>query len=146
MDLANGLGNVVNRIVTLVHRHRGGVEPIVDVEPIEAVRHLTDDVCQAIANFDLNRASQLIRQGVLNLNRELETSRPWELARRESTAGGQNPEALNLLLARLIVTARIIARAAEPIVPGLATRILGQLQAAGPLPAPAPLFPRIDRS
>jgi methionyl-tRNA synthetase len=145
-DLANGLGNVVNRIVALVHRHRGGVAPIVDVAPIEAVRHLADDVCQAIAGFELNRASQLIRQGVVDLNRGLETSRPWEVARRESTAGGQNPEALNLLLARLIVTARIIARAAEPIIPGLATRILGQLQAAGPHPAPEPLFPRIDRS
>jgi methionyl-tRNA synthetase len=145
-DLANGLGNVVNRIVTLVHRHRGGVAPTLDVQPIEAVRHLTDEVCQAIANFDLNRASQLIRQGVADLNRELETSRPWELARREGTAGGQNPEALDLLLARLIVTARVIASAAEPIIPRLATRILGQLQAAKPLPAPEPLFPRIGRS
>ena len=33
-DLANGIGNAVNRIVTLIHRHRDGVRPTPDAEPL----------------------------------------------------------------------------------------------------------------
>lgn len=32
-DLANGLGNVTSRVVTLVHRHRGGHVPDVEASP-----------------------------------------------------------------------------------------------------------------
>jgi methionyl-tRNA synthetase len=145
-DLAHGLGNLINRIVTLVHRHRRGTVPTVEVEPIDAVRGLNEDVRRSIADFDLRRAARLIRHAVAGLNRALETTKPWEVAKQEKDSGGQSPTALDALLARYVISARIIARAAEPIIPELSTRLLDQLGRTECLPDPDPVFTRIERS
>jgi hypothetical protein len=47
------------------------------------------------------------------------------------------------VLARQVAGARSIARAARPIVPDLAAKLLAQLTAAPTLPAPSPAFARI---
>jgi methionyl-tRNA synthetase len=146
-DLANALGNVTNRIVTLVHRHRGGVVPaapgrraggrsggvVAEVAGLEAA------VREAIAGFDLRRAARHVAEAVAALNRDLEATRPWAVARDPGRATD-----LDGLRACHVATARCIATAAAPIVPGLSEVLLHRLQGTPRLPAPAPAYARLE--
>jgi methionyl-tRNA synthetase len=133
-DLANGLGNVTNRIVTLVHRLRDGVVPDVDVEPVAAARAIEREVAAGLAVFDLRGAASAIAAAVTALNQDLEATKPWQR---------QDSAALDELLARHVISARHIARGARPIVPRLAARLLAQLESSPRLPDPAPAFARL---
>ena len=143
-DLANGLGNVVNRVVSLVHRFREGTIPGGEWQPIDPVRNLQDDVLAAISSFDLRTAARLINQAITDLNRSLETTKPWDVAKKERS--GEDAGALDAILARHVLSARVIARAAQPIIPQLATRLLDQLGRGPQLPDPQPAFARIHPS
>jgi methionyl-tRNA synthetase len=142
-DLANGLGNVTNRIVTIVHRHRAGIVPSLQSETVDVVRHLPEAVRQSIEDFDLRTAAQLVTDAIAALNRDLETGKPWEIAKQEGIHG-HNRSALDALLAQYVRDARFIAQAAEPIIPELSARIRDQLGRNQRLPHPSPAFARID--
>jgi methionyl-tRNA synthetase len=133
-DLANGLGNVTNRIVTLVHRLHGGTVPAVAAVPVAETEDVEREVAARIAEFDLRGATAAINAAVSALNRDLEATKPWKLA--------QSP-ALDELLARHVVSARNIASAARPVVPDFAARLLAQLAPSPTLPEPRPAFARI---
>jgi len=140
-DLANGLGNLTNRIVTLVHLHRGGVVPGVEADPIDAVRDLERAVLRSITEFDLRGAAQLVSEAVNALNRDLEATKPWKVAKSERTGGNERAE-LDALLAGYVRSARIVARATEPITPELSARLQDQLGRTERLPDPEPAFAR----
>ena len=137
-DLANGLGNVTNRVVSLVHRLRRGVVAGVDAEPIATAREVGDEVAARLDAFDLRGAAGAIVGAVTALNQDLEATKPWQRARHG------DPAALDQLLAQHVASARHIARAARPIVPQLAARLLAQLDPSPLLPQPAPVFARIE--
>jgi methionyl-tRNA synthetase len=157
-DLAHALGNVTNRIATLVHRHRAGVVPRLPADGGEeagagrgdggldsehaglpAVRGLGAAVEDALAELDLRAATARIVEAVTALNRDLEATQPWVVA-RDPARGAE----LDGLLARQVAAARTIAAAATPVVPALASRLLDQLgRGSSRLPAPAPTFARL---
>ena len=56
-DLADGAGNLVNRVVTMVHRFRGGRGPEARPEPLEAVARAGERVHEALEAFDFRRAA-----------------------------------------------------------------------------------------
>jgi methionyl-tRNA synthetase len=145
-DLANGLGNVTNRVVTLIHRYRGGFLPYVTAEPLDGARGLEGHMTQTLVDFNLRESAELIGDAVTALNRDLEATQPWVIARAD--AGGYPPAGreLDALLVRLLLTARAVASAATPIVPGLAARVLDQLGNDRHVPQPHPAFLRIERS
>ena len=102
-DLANGLGNVTNRIVNLVHRLRDGL--VADVERRARGRgtRRRGDVAAHLADFDLRGAAGAISAAVTALNQDLEATKPWQRAQH------LDPVALDELLARHVVSARHIA-------------------------------------
>ena len=142
-DLANGLGNVTNRVVTLIHRYRGGLLPQVTAEPLDAARDLEGHVRRALVDFDLRRAAQLISDAVTALNRDLEITQPWVSAKAEAEGRPAAGRELDALLVRHLLSARAIASAATPIVPGLAARLLDQLGNDRRVSEPRPAFLRI---
>jgi methionyl-tRNA synthetase len=109
----------------------------VDVGPLAVVAGLEADVADRLDRFDLTGATRAIAAAVTALNRDLEATRPWTLT------GRTDASALDLLLARHVASARCIARAARPIVPALAARLLTQLPDDRRLPEPEPAFARI---
>ena len=138
-DLANTLGNLTNRIVTLVHRYRGGVVPDAGAVALDEARGLPGEVERAVAGFDLRAAAGSVIDAAAALNRHLDATAPWAVARDPSRAGE-----LDELLACQVASARLIAAAVAPIIPELSSRLEHQLGPTARLPEPAPVFSRRD--
>ena len=145
-DLANGVGNVVNRVVSLIHRFGAGHVTEPDALPVDGVVDLDAEVSDALAEFDLRRASQLVRDAVDALNADLEGTRPWELGRLADTGSTAARANLDHVLSRHLASVRRIAVSVAPIVPELARRLCDQLTAGrdGAVPSPVPVFSRLD--
>jgi methionyl-tRNA synthetase len=148
-ELANGLGNLVNRIVAMIHHYRDGQVPDPRTEPPETTK--LDEVSRqapglidsALADFDFRRATSAVWSIVDEGNRYINHIRPWELAKAER--GDEHARhILDAVLARLIRTCRTIAEHLAPFLPDAATRIAQQCAAhAGRLADPSPVFPRL---
>jgi methionyl-tRNA synthetase len=138
-DLANGLGNATNRLVTLVHRARGGrVPPGAGTGGGDLARRVNE----ALGRFDHRAATRAVAEAVTALNRDIEASRPWALATREREGDAGAAAELDVVLARQVGAARALAVAVAPVVPGLAAVLERQL-AGEVLAPPAPAFARI---
>jgi methionyl-tRNA synthetase len=139
-DLANALGNTVNRIVTLVHRNLDGRVDGQLASLGSASSTLIQDVAVAVADFRIRDAARLILDAVAALNSDLTATEPWNLAKDPTKR-----EKLASVLARQLGSARSIAAAAEPLIPDLATRLLTQLGEPGhELPPPRPTYQRLE--
>ncbi|WP_067540017.1 methionine--tRNA ligase [Nocardia crassostreae] len=150
-ELANGIGNLVNRTVGLVHRYRHGLVPRAGSHPpgAEGLCRVIDEVGvgvdSALADFDFRRATGAVWAIAVAANRYIHTVRPWELAAAERH-GGVSAE-LDAVLAILVRACHAIAAALDPFLPDLAARITEQCTLrAGVLPLPRPIQPRIGGS
>ncbi len=146
-DLANGIGNVTNRIVSLIHRFGGGRVTEPQALPIDGVVDLDADVLAALCDFDLRGAAKLVRDAVDAINADLEATKPWEIAKL-AAAGARGARAnLDHVLSRHLASARIIAAAVRPIVPELADRLASQLADGDDgLPAANPVYARREQA
>jgi methionyl-tRNA synthetase len=142
-DLANGLGNLVNRVVALIHRYRDGRVPeavAASAEALdEAIRRAPGLVTDALEGFDFRRATAAVWDIVDEANRYINHVRPWEIAK----AG--NADDLDSVLVALIGACRTVGELLEPFLPDAAARVTRQCKAVdGRLPAPTPLFQRLS--
>jgi methionyl-tRNA synthetase len=144
-DLAHALGNVTNRIAVLVHRFCAGGVGVGGAGaglagPLPEVAALEEEVRRAIVDFQLREATRLVIEAVSALNRYLEATEPWKIARDP----GRGSE-LEAILGCCVDSARVIAAAVAPIVPELAERLVDQLGGGnGPRPEPTPAFARLE--
>jgi methionyl-tRNA synthetase len=137
-DLANGIGNAVSRVAALIHRHRDGVTPETGAAPLEAAAELPATVLERLGRFDRRGATDAIVAAVDALNRDLEATAPWRLAKQPGRAGE-----VDILLDRYHRSAAQIGAALEPIVPELAAAIAAQLHPRTALPPSAPVIARV---
>jgi methionyl-tRNA synthetase len=150
-DLANGLGNLVNRVVSMVHRYRGGrlpaAAPAAAAAPLRlACRRAPAEVAEALDGGDFRRATAAVWAVVEEGNRYVEAARPWELARSERSGDAGAGRRLDAALAVLVASCRVLAEQLRPFLPDAAARIAAQCDASsGGLPAARPLFPRAPR-
>ncbi|TXK38866.1 methionine--tRNA ligase [Nonomuraea sp. C10] len=133
-DLANGAGNLVNRVVTMVHRFRDGRVPDARPEPLEAAGRAGERVHEALEAFDFRRAAAAVQAIVEEANQYVERTRPWK----------QDPGGRDASLATLVHACRELAVQLEPFLPTAARRVAAAVREEdGRLPRPAPLFPRL---
>lgn len=144
-ELANGLGNLVNRTVAMVHRYRDGRVPEARTpaagaaELDAAIRAAPDEVAAALDAFDFRRATGAVRDIADAANRYVNRVRPWELARAEG--GGA---ALDAVLATLVRACREIGVRLAPFLPDVAARVTRQCAVRDErLPRPEPVFRRL---
>lgn len=149
-DLANNIGNLVNRTVSMVHRYRDGAIPALaeDNPPAADLRACRDRTAgvidQALESFDFRHAVEAITQLGDEGNRYVEAIRPWELAKAERKEGA-DPAILDAALAELVATCRDLGFHLTPFLPTFASRIATQCGDGGSKVAdPDPVFPKLE--
>ena len=133
-DLANGLGNLVNRTLTLLHKHRNG-EVSGTPQPsalLDAATELPGRIDRALAGFDLRAATGAVRALVEEGNRYIEAVRPWEVT-------GEFDD----ILATLVHACRTATHELEPFLPAGAARLRAQLLTGNHVSSPQPVFRRL---
>jgi methionyl-tRNA synthetase len=168
-DLANDLGNLVNRTVNMIGRFGSGVVPAprdgseLDTLVRELASSLPARVDDAMLAYNPQAALEAIWELVTRNNKYVEETAPWTLSK--VARGGDELAAAELerVLYTLAESVRIIGTLLEPFVPNTARRIheqLGLTQGVtgtwsesrqwGRIPAgtrvasPEPLFPRLE--
>jgi methionyl-tRNA synthetase len=144
-ELANGFGNLVNRVVSMIHRYRDGRVPVTSASAPgagaldAAVRNAPSLVAGALEDFDFRRATEAAWRIADEANRYVNRARPWRLAK-----AGDHAE-LDAVLSALLRACQAIGQRLAPFLPDAAARITRQCapDGAGLLPAPSPLLPRI---
>jgi len=146
-DLANGIGNLINRVITLIHRYRDGEvpasdEPAPDAQDLDrALSNAAPQIDAALSDFDFRQATAAVWSITEEANRYISKTKPWALARSEDATA---PDQLDSVLGTLLHACQALGEHLEPFLPDLAARITLQCRAAdGRLPAPAPVFARL---
>jgi len=154
-ELANGLGNLVNRVVAMIRRYRDGRAAGVGAAPARltvapggeslaaACREANAAAGAALADFDFRRATAAVWRIADEANAFVNRARPWELARAGRDGGDGE---LDAVLAQLLEACTVLGRELAPFVPDLAGRVRAQCAPGGDglLPAPRPVFRRLS--
>jgi methionyl-tRNA synthetase len=169
-DLGNDLGNLVNRSVSMLHRYRGGIVPsvgaVADGESTLAsiANGLPERVQAGFDAFDFRQALASVWELVTAANKYIDDTKPWELAKAAKNGDDAANDRLDLVLADLIETIRLLAVHLSPFIPDGAARIATQVGfelgpvadesvasrswngalAGQELPKASPIFPRIE--
>jgi methionyl-tRNA synthetase len=149
-ELANGLGNLVNRTVSMIHRYRAGTvpplpAPIPGTALTRAIAKAPASVDAALDRFDFRSATAAVWEIVEEANRYVVEVEPWNLAKAEKNGDTHAGSRLDDALALLVHAARTVADELTPFLPGAAERVHAQLGAgSAQLDEPHPLFPRIE--
>jgi methionyl-tRNA synthetase len=151
-ELANGLGNLVNRVVAMIGRYRDGQLPPAPGHHTAsggerlaaACRQAGGAVGAALENFDFRQATAAVWSIVDEANGFVNRARPWELAR---TGPGGDSRRLDAVLAQLLGACSVLGRELTPFLPGTAARVTAQCTPGGDgrLPGPRPVFRRLAR-
>lgn len=128
-DLANDLGNLVYRTLSMIERYSQGQLPppgpvgcAVDDEPLrQEALGLGQRMDAAMVRLNFADALEAIFQLISHANRYIETTAPWQLAKASP------PERLHTVLAVLAEVIRIVAIGLEPFMPRVAQTIWDQL-------------------
>ena len=127
-DLANTLGNLVNRTITMEHKYFDGItsnphmNEEIDDELIKKVNNLKNIVEEKMNGLKVNEAIEEIMEVLRSCNKYIDESTPWTLAKDES-----KKERLATVLYNLLESIRICAILLSPFIPDTASKILEQL-------------------
>jgi len=155
-ELANGLGNLVNRSLSMLKRYRDGVVPARSDELAADAGKVAAETRALLEQNKLQAALLSIWSLITRANQYVDQTAPFKIAKDPTQA-----KRLDEVLYNLAETCRVLAVLLWPFLPGTAARIYSQLGAAsspdkfsaanwGGLTAghkigePAPLFPRKD--
>jgi methionyl-tRNA synthetase len=134
-DLAGKLGNLLNRVVSMVGRYYGGIVPApgpleeVDRGLLETAQNLPGQVDAAMARFALDEALDAIWNLVGAANKYVADVEPWTLAKLRKSEGQTRyaGERLSTALYNLVEVLRLVAYHCTPFLPATAESIAQQL-------------------
>jgi methionyl-tRNA synthetase len=125
-ELANDYGNLASRVLAMVDRYRSGVVPAavqVDAVLAEDFEGVVARIEKLLDRAELSQALEVIWVLVRRLNRFVEETKPWELARDEA-----DPERLDEVLYNLVEGLRVVTLLLVPYLPRTAEQLLGVLE------------------
>ena len=164
-DLANDLGNLLHRTLSMVGRFNGGViEAPADMEPIDQelsqlAQTTAAEYEKAMEHMDINGAIKTVWALVSRTNKYIDETGPWALAKDPAKKGR-----LHTVLYNLAETLRVVSILISPFMPVTAPKIWsqlgiqdnfvnmrlddakswGRLAAGTSVGKPEPIFPRIE--
>ena len=133
-ELADGLGNLVNRTIALIARSRpDGLRPPPRAHDrgdalTAALAGVGPGIDAALDRFDLRAATDTLWTAVTEANRFVSAARPWELAAAERAGDERVGEALDAVLWTLDRSCRTIACELRPFLPAAAARVEDALE------------------
>ena len=136
-ELANALGNLLNRTLNLLEKNHGGQIP--DLAPSEelmgaqALNSWTRAVDEAYDRLAFHEALQKVMDLVDAANRHVNAKEPWKLVKTDPAAAAR----CLYEVARLL---KLAAVALAPVMPTIAVEMWKQLGEAGPIPDAAKLI------
>ncbi len=163
-DLANGLGNLASRTLSMIQRYRGGVVPMPttfdaqDQEMADQLLEVFPAYLEKARDNDFHGALDSLWTYLRALDGYIVKAEPWKLAKDPA-----NDPKLDAVLAILYRALRATALLVAPVMPELAQALWESLghttpvadrpfhgfaldgPAIGPIGAPRPLFQRIDK-
>ena len=126
-DLANDLGNLFNRTLSMTHKYFGGVIPRPDVEDVldAEIKKVGQDAMQAFqdfyGDFKFSRGLEGLWELVRGLNKYVDATAPWTLFKEK------NMERLSTVIYVLLENMRKIAVHLWPVMPQASEKMLEQL-------------------
>ncbi|MEP6958457.1 MAG: methionine--tRNA ligase [Nitrospirota bacterium] len=128
-DLANGLGNLLSRTLTLIERTQAGQVPSAGmIGPAErdlqhaTVTLLNVEIPAYLERLEFNRALEAVGQVVQMANQYVDKTAPWTLAKNESAA-----DQLRTVLYHMAETLRCLSLAIYPFMPASAQTMSQQV-------------------
>ena len=121
-ELANGLGNLVNRSLSMIKRYRQGLVPP-GVNRLE--QEISETRSRVIAAYRDNALQEaMVQCGALvtRANQYIDQTSPFKLAKDPQRAGE-----LNDILRTLAEVCRVLGTLLWPVIPGVSEKIQGQL-------------------
>ncbi|MDO4198754.1 MAG: methionine--tRNA ligase [Erysipelotrichaceae bacterium] len=127
-DLCNVLGNLVNRTVSMANKYFGGTVTKnvnyteLDEEVVSFLNSMNDEVDAKMEQLDIPNSLKLIFSRVERLNKYIDETTPWTLAKSEETKGR-----LNDVLYTILDGIRMASLELQAYIPSTSKRIFEQL-------------------
>ena len=127
-ELANDYGNLASRTLAMVERYRDGVVPESDIDAAlcegdGGLAGLERDVSDLLDRAELSQALEAIWGRVRRLNRYVEESKPWQLAK----AGEESSAELDRVLYNLVEGLRVVTITLHSYMPEVTATLLAAL-------------------
>jgi methionyl-tRNA synthetase len=139
-DLANGIGNLVSRVLTLNNKPRAwepvAPDPLSGENLTQVATGLPSLVDEALARYDFRAATEAICAVAEEANRFIEAEAPWHLAKHALAGDGAAAARYDAVLDVLVAACRIVASELGPFIPAAATRLLAELAVEDRRPEP----------
>lgn len=167
-DLADGLGNLSSRTLTMINRFCEGVIPIAGAGSEEltaqakevrlAIEQATSEFDREFDGCNFSRAIEAAQAAIARVDKFISDSKPWNLAKDPALRGS-----LDLVLLTSVLALRRLAAILAPVLPESSQAIWAQLGESGEVATvvpsalgweqPAgqkigevkPIFPKLDR-
>ena len=127
-DLANDLGNLLHRTVSMIEKYHGGVVTntgvieAVDEDLMALVKSTAENFAKDMDAMEINSAIKGVWALISRANKYIDETAPWILAKDEAKAAR-----LQTVMYNLAETLRVVAILVSPFIPSTSPKIYTQL-------------------
>jgi len=124
-ELVGNVGNFINRALLFAHRNYGGTPDAEVSDDVRArIEETLDAFGSAVREYDIRTLAELATELSDYGNEYIQRKEPWHLVEAE-------PDAAQQVIRDCVQLAKAVAVVMQPVLPGKAERLWGQLEEAG---------------